>query len=239
MNNASGIFMTEHQAKLEFVRANSDLRSHFSDSDSPQFLAAFDALTEAALRFGTCELRMRRAERLDVLGLAGPEVESLKSTALTNNQRGLAALEGVRSFIDQLESTKSRPEELDLWRKISPDLRAEWRDQISEVNVSAENARHLVRLMDECSEAIDRDGVAGLGQHFSATLAELEKQRRAPNRGTQEASFPFWKLLFVAGFFGIAIWAIWDVANNRGPSWNFALAAVCALALIMLGTLGC
>lgn len=239
MNTASGIFMNEQQAKLEFIRAISDLRSHFSNSDSPQFLTAFDALTEAALGFGTCELRMRRAERLDVLGLAKPEVKSLKSTALANNQRGLAALTGVRPFINELESTKSRPKELALWRKISPDLRAEWRDLISEVNVSAENARHLVRLMDECCEAVDEDGAAGLGRHLSATLAELEKQRRAPNRGTQEASFPWWKLVFVAAYFGIGVWAIWNVANNGGASWNFHLMAVCALALIMLGVMGC
>jgi hypothetical protein len=239
MSNAPDIFMKEQQAKLEFVRAVSDLRSHFSSYNSSQFLPAFDALTEAALRFGTCELRMRRAERLDALGLAKPEVKGLKSTALTNNERGLAALTGVRPFIDELESTRSSPEELALWRNISSDLRAEWRDQISEVNVSAENALHLVRMMDECCEAIDQNGVAGLGRHLSATLAELEKQRRAPNRGIQEASFPWWKLVFVAGFFGIGVWALWNVANNGGGSWNFYLMAVCAVALIMLGVLGC
>lgn len=239
MDTASGIYMNEHQAKLEFVRAASDLRGHLSDSSSPQLLPAFDALTEAVLRFGTCELRMRRAERLEILGLARPEVDSLKSTALTNNERGLAALVGVRPFVDELESTRSKPDELALWRKVSPELQAEWRDQIGEVNVSAENARHLVRMMDESCEAIDKDGAAGLGRHLSATLAELEKQRRAPNRGTQEASFPWWKLVFVAGFFGIAVWALWDFANNRGPSWNLALAAWCALALIALGVMGC
>jgi hypothetical protein len=237
MDSTSEIFLQEEQAKLGFTRAIADLRSSFSNIDSPQFLTAFDALTEATLRFGTCELRMRRAERLDALRLAKPEVKHLKITAITNNERGLAALMGIRPFVDELASTKSSPEALALWRKSSPDLRAEWRDQISQVNVSAENARHLVRIMDECCEAVDRDGAAGLGKHLSATFAELEKQRRAPNRGTQEASFPWWKIVAGAALLGISIWACFERLSS--PWWNFSLALTCFAIIFVMSMLGC
>ena len=93
--------------------------------------------------------------------------------------------------------------------------------------------------MDECCEAIDKHGAAGLGKHLSARLAELEKQRRAPNRGTQEASFPFWKILFVAAYFGIMVWAMFDLVTRGAPWWDFVLVAVCVSAMFLLVALGC
>lgn len=239
MGSASEVFMQEQQARLEFTRSISNLRSRFSNSDSPQFLTAFDALTEAALRFGTCELRMRRADRLDALGLANLEVKRLKSTAITNNKRGLAALTGVRPFLEELATTKSSREELALWRKCLPDLRAEWRDQVSEVNVSAENARHLVRIMDECCNAIDRDGAAGLGKHLSVTLAELEKQRRASNRGTQEASYPWWKIVAAAAIVGWTVYGIYVLIQLGAPWWNYALVVLAMSIMMIFVALGC
>lgn len=239
MESASEVLMQEQQAKFEFTRAIANLRSRFSNSDSPQFLTALDAITEAVLRFGTCELRMRRAERLDALGLADLEVKRLKSTAITNNKRGLAALKGVRPFVDELETTKSNPEELALWRKSSPDLRAEWREQVSQVNVSAENARHLVRMMDECCEALDRDGAAGLGKHLSTTLAELEKQRRASNRGTQEASFPWWKIVAAAAIVGWTVGGLYTLIQLGAPWWNYALVVLAMSVMIICTAMGC
>jgi hypothetical protein len=239
MSTASDVFMQEQQAKLEFTRAISNLRSHFSNSDSPQFLTAFDALTEAALRFGTCELRMRRAERVDALGLAKLEVKHLKRTAISNNMRGLAALAGVRPFVEELETTKSSPEELALWRKSSPDLRAEWREQISEINVNAENTRHLVRMMDECCEALDRDGAAGLGKHLLATLTELEEQRRASNRGTQEASFPWWKIVVAAAIVGWTVYGLYTLIQLGAPWWNYALVVLAMSVMLIFAALGC
>ena len=239
MSSASDAFMQEQQAKVEFVRAISDLRSPFSNSDSPRFLTAFDALTEAALRFGTCELRMRRAERLDALGLAKLEVKDLKRAAISNNKRGLAALAGARPFVEELEATKSSPKEMALWRKSSPDLRAEWRDQIGQVNVSAENARHLIRIMDECCEALDRDGGAGLGKHLSDTLTELEKQRRASNRGTQEASFPWWKIVAAAAIIGWTVYGLYTLIQLGAPWWNYALVVLAMSVMILFTALGC
>lgn len=239
MSSTYEIFTQEQEAKLEFTQVIANLRSRFSNSDSPQFLTALDAITEAVLRFGTCELRMRRAERLDALGLANLEVKRLKSTAITNNKRGLVALKGVRPFIDELETTTSNPEELALWRERSPDLRAEWRDQVSQVNVSAENARHLVRMMDECCEAIDRDGAAGLGKHLSATLAELEQQRSAPNRGTQEASFPWWKIVAAAAVVGWTVYGMYVLIQLGAPWWNWPLVVLMMSVLLICVSMGC
>ncbi|QSQ25917.1 hypothetical protein JY651_13715 [Pyxidicoccus parkwayensis] len=239
MGTASDMFMQEQQAKLEFTQAITRLRSCCDTANSPQFFTAFDATTEAALRFGTCELRIRRAERLDALGLAAAGAKRLKSTALSNNKLGLAALRGVRPFVDELANTRSTQEQLASWRKSSPDLRAEWREQISQVNVSAENARHLVRIMDECCEAIDKAGAAGLGQHLSATLDELEEQRRAPNRGTQEASFPWWKIVLAAIVLGLAAWSVYELITRGAPWWDFFLVALAATLMILVVALGC
>jgi len=239
MSTEPNPFMQEGQAKSEFMRTATDLRGFFSRADSPQVLVAFDAVTEAALRFGACELRMRRAERLEALGLADSEVKHLKSTALGSNERGLAALEVIRPYLDELAASKSTREELALWQKSSRDLRVDWLEQVSEANVTAENARHLVRIMDECCDAVDKSGSAGLAKHLSATFAELEKQRRSPNRGTQEASFPWWKIVLAAAVLGIWVGVIYDLITNGAPWWNLYLVSLFMCIMMLVIALGC
>src|SRR5262245_37556997 len=110
------------------------LRSHV---EQPEGRLAVDALTELMLRFGSCERRMRRAERVDALGHDKAEVSQLEALALKDNERGLLALPGVQPYVDYLLAAETDAEAFGRWRESSPHIRAEWRDRVAEVDLSA------------------------------------------------------------------------------------------------------
>ena len=226
----------EQRAEAEFGAAMTQLRSHF---EQPEGRTAVDALAELMLRFGACERQMRRAERLRVLGHDLAEVQELEQRALQDNERGLAALPGVRPFIDYLASQAPDADGLARWRESSPQVRAEWRDRVAELDLGADDAQHLTRLMDECCDAVDEAGAPGLGQHISRTMEELEQARRSADRGTRAASFPYWKIVVAAGCLGIAITtAVWLITNGA-PWWNSYLVWLLACLAILFTVLAC
>jgi len=226
----------EQRAEAEFGAAMTQLRSHF---EQPEGRTAVDALAELMLRFGACERQMRRAERLRVLGHDLAEVQELEQRALQDNERGLAALPGVRPFIDYLASQAPDADGLARWRESSPQVRAEWRDRVAELDLGADDAQHLTRLMDECCDAVDEAGAPGLGQHISRTMEELEQARRSADRGTRAASFPYWKIVAAAAVFGLTVAAVNVLLSRGAPWWLPFLVALVGIILLFVTAIGC
>jgi len=226
----------EQQSAAEFIDAMSHLRSEFQ---RPEDRLAVTALTEAALRFGSCELRMRRAQRLQVVGLHEVEANELAASAMAENELGLAALPGVRPLIERLSNEERDERVLSLWRETSPRLREEWRERVADLDVEAVKARQLIRLADEVCEAVDGDGVAGLGSHLAHRLEELEKLRRSEDRGTQAESFPYWKIVIAAFVWGVGVAVMIGMIAGGAPWWDmFALWAFIAVVTFIIA-LGC
>src|SRR5512132_1550333 len=182
MPETSSWLSREQRAQDDFVTAILEIRPYLTGFE--EGTRALDALTESILRFGTCELRMRRAERLRELGLSESEAEVLVASALTHHERGLSAVPAVRPFADILVAQPPDEPALSRWRESSRDIRAEWRAQVSELDVGHDDARHLARIMDECCDAMDPGGLSGLGQYLSRRLEELDEARRSDDRGT-------------------------------------------------------
>jgi hypothetical protein len=181
----------EQRAKVDFGAAINEIRPYLTAlGEGPPSL---DALAESILRFGSCELHMRRAGRLRALGISEPEAEALIASALAHHERGLAALPAVRPLADVLAQQPPDEPALSRWRESSSDIRAEWRAQVGELDVAPEDARHLARIMDECCDAVDQEGLGGLGGYLARRLDELEEARRSDDRGTGSASVPAWK----------------------------------------------
>lgn len=228
----------EQTAKSRFVDHALQIRSLLEkagiESDGP-----VDALTEATLEFGTCELRMRSSDRLQTLGVREDESEALRESAMKHHDRGLEALAAVRPFIDQLGAMKSDEKTLETWRRKSADIRADWIDQVSQLDVGGSDAGHLASTMDECLRAIDNDGLPGLGNYVGAQLAKLDTVRREEDRGTRSASFPWWKIVAAAAWLGITALAVWQLITYGAPWYNFVMVALIALIGTILIALGC
>ncbi len=237
MPDKSSWMSREQQAQADFAAATTQIRPYLTGFDEAQ--PAFDALTEAILRFGTCELHMRRADRLRALGLAEDAAAALAGSALAHHERGLAALPGVRPFADVLAAQQADEPALSRWRESSSEIRAEWRNHVADIDVGQDDARHLARIMDECCDAVDQEGLGGLGQYLSRQLQELGETRRSDDRGTRAASFPWWKVVAAAAIVGMTAYAVWVLLSSGAPWWNFFLVALVACLMMLFVALGC
>jgi hypothetical protein len=208
-------------------------------ADLPEGEAAMDAMTEACLSFGVCELRMRRAERLRALEIRESEAAELVESALSQHERGLQALNAVRPLAEYLSAQGARQEELELWRQSSREIRADWRRHVSELDVGQDDARHLMRIMDQWCDALDADGLGGLGRYVAGQLGELDSARRSEDRGTRAASFPWWKIVAAAAILGMTAYAVWILITSGAPWWAFWLTAQIACIMLLLIALGC
>ncbi|RSM97131.1 hypothetical protein DMB42_47075 [Nonomuraea sp. WAC 01424] len=84
----------EQRIIVEFGEAATRLRQDLSEV--PESVRPFTALIDSIINFGTCELRMRRADRLQALGERDVEAAWLVESALAHHERGLQALPAVR-----------------------------------------------------------------------------------------------------------------------------------------------
>jgi hypothetical protein len=236
MPDANAVMSREQHAAVEFTNAMFHLRSEFERREDQH---AVTAMIEAALRFGDCELRMRRSERLNALGLHRTEASELAKSAMVNNELGLTALPGVRPLIERLSSEETDRKAASLWRKALASMRQEWRHQIADLDLDAAKARQIMRMVEEVCEAANRDGLAGLGQHLSDRLIELQKVRRTKNRGTQAESFPYWKIAVAAVYWGFTVAATYILITQGAPWWQPFLVWVIAAIVTFCVALGC
>jgi hypothetical protein len=227
----------DQQAQIDFSQAILRLRPYLASL--PEGPPALDAMTEAALRFGTCELQMRRSERLRKLKLAEAEASRLVDSALANHERGLLALPAVRTFAEAVAGQPPDDQTLSQWRDYSPTIRRESREQLGELDLSADDAGHLARIFDECYDAIDEGGLSGLGRNLSTRLEELDDVRRSLDRGTRAASFPWWKIVAAGAIVGLTAYAVWTLLASGAPWWNFFLVALVACIMMLCVAMGC
>ena len=215
MPDATAVMTLEQQAMGQFNSAMFHLRSELErpeDRDSVAFL------TEALLAFGSCELRMRRSERLQVVGLHESEAKELAASALAENKRGLAALSRARPLIKRFSGEEMDENAFALWREASSQLRHDLRVQVADLDIDASEARQLIRMADQVFDAADKGGLGGLGQHLAERLAELGKVRRSKGRGTQTGSFAFWKIVAAAAILSVGVGVlILLIVSRAGP----------------------
>ena len=168
----------EQEARTEFVAAAVPLRERLEDLDGA--VASFDALVSAVVDFGTCELRIRRAERVSRASPDSAEATELRASAMRHHERGLRAMQQARAVVLVLAAMEPEPGALATWRQASADVRAEWREQVRELDVGGSDADHLLRIMDECCDALDDNGPASLAGHLAVAIG---RPRERTSRG--------------------------------------------------------
>ncbi len=72
-DKATGVLSREQEAIADFAQAMTQLRSR---SEKPETSSALDGMSEAIIRFASCEFRMRRLERIQALGYEPADVKT-------------------------------------------------------------------------------------------------------------------------------------------------------------------
>jgi hypothetical protein len=216
----------EQQAKADFVGAMAQMRPYpSSPKEGPP---AFDAMTETALHFGISELRTRQADRLSTLGIDEEQAVALRESARVENDRGLISLAAVRPFADALTAQEIDEQELAAWRERSPQLRADWRDSIKNLELDPEVVGQLATQMDRVCDAVDEEGRPGLGRHIAGLIDELESLRRPEPANIRPTDRPravpaaviAAKIAVIAIIMGITAGAIWYLISTGAPWYD-------------------
>jgi hypothetical protein len=247
MSDLAHFMGREQQAKADFVGAMAQMRPYPpSPEEGP---AALDAMTDAALHFGISDLRTRQADRLSTLGIDEEQSIDLRKSAGAENDRGLISLAAVRPFADALTAQEVDEEEVAAWRENSPQLRADWRDSIKNLELDPEIIGELATQMDRVCDAVDEGGAAGLGQHMTGLIDELESMRRPESESIRSAARPdavalapavvAAKIAAIAIIMGFAAALIRYLITVRAPWWNPYLVALVAAVMCLFVALGC
>jgi hypothetical protein len=246
MSDLSHFMGREQQAKADFVAAMAQIRPYPpSPEEGPP---AFDAMTETALHFGISELRTRQADRLSTLGIDEEQAVALRESARAENDRGLISLAAVRPFTDALTAQEVDKQELAAWRETSPQIRADWRDSIKNLELDPEVVGELATQMDRVCDAVDEGGRPGLGRHIAGLIDELETIRRPEPANIRSADKPSSavpavaisvKIAQIAIIMGFTVLIILALISSGAPWWNFALVALVACIICLLFALGC
>jgi len=239
MATTSSWLSRDQTAQSEFARHVSDLKTYAGDRGPTGFMDAIDALASATSRFGACELNIRRAERLGVFETSAAEAKHLRGRGLELNDHGLEALRAFREFVDGLEKLPVDSSGRERWSAESKEMRAQFREQLAQVDVGEADAKHLATMTEQCFSAIDDKGLAGLAGYLRGHLDELDKVRRTPERGTWAHSFPWWKIVAAAIWLGVSVVAVWQAVTFGAPWWSIAMIIFVALVGTILIALGC
>ena len=229
----------EQTAQDDFLREVSQLKAFAGELETPAIGKAIDALAAATSRFGSCELQIRRAERLGVVGVSPDEAATLTKRGLKANEGGLEALNVFRAFIDELGKTTPDEGAQKRWKSESAEVRRQWSEQIAQVDAGAADTTHLMDMTRQCFDAIDAGGPTGLAGYLQERVSELEEVRRTPERGTWANSFPWWKIVAAAIWLGVTAFAIWRAVTFGAAWWDVAMIVFIALIGTILIALGC
>ena len=250
MSDLSHFMGREQQARADFVAAMAQMRPY--PPTPPEGPPAFDAMTQTAFRFGICDLRTRQADRLNALGINEEEAATLRESARAENERGLVALMGVRPFADALAAQEVDETTLASWRELSPQIRADWRDIIKDLEVEPEVVGEIAKAMDKACDAIDESGGPGLGRHLSAAIDELEGLRRSDEWNVRLAydqradAVPvvitaqiIAKILCIVAILGLTLAMVLYLLSFGAQWYDFYLIALCACVMTLIVVLGC
>jgi hypothetical protein len=155
----------------------------------------------------------------------------------------------VRPFADALAAEEIDEQELAAWRENSPQLRADWRDSIKDVELDPEVVGQLATQMDKVCDAVDEGGLPGLGRHIAGLIDELESLRRPepanirPSDREPAAALPAAvvaaKIISIAIIMGFAAGFIRYLISTGAPWWNPFLVGLVACITCLFVALGC
>lgn len=197
----------ENRSAHEFIILEHAFQSTFSGDEATPTLDRFtDLLGAATFQFGLCELNDRRAQRMAATG----ETEAaalLIAKSQEHQTRGLGHLDALRKLTDRMANEIAKAEQ--------PDLRAGnaataqfARDLMGFIADSELKPKDVVRIEELVNDALKAVAEGELGNLLMRRAEELSEARRAEDRGNRD-NLPWWKIIIIAAYVGLAIWKIW------------------------------
>lgn len=193
---------------------------------------------DALIQFGRCERLARRQERNRAVTGTKEDKNELAAVA-SLNKRGQTSL---KLAINQLRAAEKTLSPVD-GKKISPALKAGLTEfsadimpLLSEGDIKPSDVLKLKAIQDEVMAVAIGKGERGLIEHVLSNMKKLTELRNRPDRGAVD-NIPWWKIVAIAVFLGLWVWAVARCLINRlqcSDTTNAALAAGMTIAWLVV-----
>lgn len=200
-----GSLTREQLAFSEFMSSAMPLVVSFKSDPREDVTVFVEAMVDASVSFGLCELAHRTMERNEQSGLPRDGRKLSAAQAKRQNEKGLRLLEQAATLLvahrDALPDAEPRRRRIDLSA-----YRTEMLGYFQDVEMKASDVAKLGKLLDEVT-AEAMKGERALVEYILRKVKELAKARAGQDRGAVD-NIPWWKLLAIAIYYGVGIWDI-------------------------------
>lgn len=217
----------ELQVLNTFRTAYNELTPMLDRHGLPEAAEASRAFGDALLQFGRCERLARRQERARAITGAKESKNEVAAVA-SLNKRGQTAL---KLAIAQLRAAAKAHPSTDMG-KPSPAVKARLTEfsadimlLLSEGDVKPSDVVKLKAIQDDVMEAFSGKGVPGVIEHTLTNMEKLAELRNRADRGAVD-NIPWWKIVAIAVFLGLWVWAVARCLINRQQCSDVTNAAL-------------
>ncbi|MCU0327235.1 MAG: hypothetical protein MUF45_18730 [Spirosomaceae bacterium] len=209
------ILTREHKANLDFLLMSLPFRNSFNYQEESNLNEFVEGFTNSISFFGISELEFRKRDR----SRSKTSVDSLKNVyslnGTRNNTKGLKCLKIASAELKQFQNT------LKLDKKYTfkaDDFRSELLVFFEDLEIKPVDVDKLLKVLDETLSECSKSPEQTIA-YLQKKVEELNKLRSSEDRGAVD-NIPWWKIVAIAVFVGLAAWEIWRciIRNKCGKA---------------------
>lgn len=206
--------LSREQDNVQYYLASGTLLYEaFPSRDEAPLREGLFALDGAIANFGRAEMAIYQAERNRAAGQPVAD-DAIKTALETFHQSGLEslglardALGAFRRNIETLASDRGTDYDSELLERFAAAFDKGVRRELSYLELKPKDVDKLSEQLREALEPAQTGDPLTLIAHIEKKLEELTEVRTSDNRGMVD-NIPLWKIIAVAVFFAITLWAL-------------------------------
>ncbi len=205
------ILSREQQADLDFLLHSLPFRTSFKYDDEAGLNEFVEGLLNSVSFFGVSELEFRKRDRCRSKLSVGSLKDVYSRNGIRNNSSGIRSLTIAAAELKQFASTVK-------FNKKNVFVPGEFRNDLisffEDLEIKPTDVDKLIKVLDETLAECSKGPEQTLA-YLQRKTDELSKLRNSPDRGAVD-NIPWWKLVAIAIYIGLAIWDIWRcIIRNR------------------------
>lgn len=216
---------------MDFLLMSLPFRNSFNYADEAQLNEFVEGFTNAVSYFGVAELEFRKRDRCRSKMSLKSLYNVYEGSGTRNNNKGLKALKIASHELKQFKKMFGS-EKKTVFN--GEEMKTELSIFFEELEIKPADVDKLLKVLDEtlkvCSESPEKT-IA----YLQKKTEELIKLRDSKDRGAVD-NIPWWKIVAIAVFVGLAAWEIWRciIQNKCSKAEKAALKAGYTIASLVM-----
>lgn len=225
------ILSREQKADLDFLLQSLPFKNSFNYADEANLNEFVEGFTNSVSYFGVSELEFRKRDRCR----SKSSLDTLKSVynlnGIRNNTKGLKCLKIASSELKQFQTTVKFDKK---YVFKADEFRGELLTFFEELEIKPTDVDKLIKVLDETLSECSKSPEQTIA-YLQNKSVELDKLRSSDDRGAVD-NIPFWKIVAIAVFVGLAVYDIWRciIKNKCSTAEKAAIKAGYTIASLVM-----